>query len=214
MQKSGLVELEDQEWFPGWMRQYQIDFLGEFSLKFNLYGSAIRLFGDTRGKQAVDMASGNGNSARSVYKKLDFQKVQYTDKYPDNRFKDVIALDVLSDTIPSADVYTMFNGLHHFSKAEILTIIKKINGNVLFIEPLSPGIISLLKVFFATLLLPFFLVPFTRPFRWDRIIITYIIPIGPIICMRDLVNSEELSHENFEVGRIRGPFTALNYLKR
>lgn len=225
-----LVELEDQKWFPGWMRQYQVDFLGAVSRLTGLYKPCANLLKSFNAGKIIDLASGNGQSAQTVLSKLDGVEVIYTDKFPPNGQLEIIPLDLLRDSFPKADFYTMFNGLHHFSKAELASIIYRISteSHFLFIEPIGPRFGSLLKVALSTFILPFFLVPFLRPFRWDRIIITYIVPIGPLICFYDGIISVlksysqkeleqlavELSSTNRKIktGRVKSPFTTFNYI--
>lgn len=228
--KSFLIELEDQKWFPEWLRQYQVDFLGGVSRITGLYQPCSELLDSFKPGKIVDLASGNGQSAKTLLKKSNAEFIEHTDKFPPESDLQILKLDLLEDQLPDADLYTMLNGLHHFDENQIQALIKRIppKRHFLFLEPIGPRLGSVLKVALSTLFLPFFLVPFLRPFRWDRLFITYILPIGPLICFYDGVVSvmksyplKELekiafltSSENRRVraGNIRSFFTTFNYL--
>jgi hypothetical protein len=228
--KSFLVELEDQNWFPNWMRQYQVDFLGGVSRITRLYGPCAELLNSFKPKKIVDLASGNGQSAKILLNQRSGVIVEYTDKFPPESELEVSKLDLLKDELPQADLYTLLNGLHHFDENQIRALITRVppNGSFLFIEPIGPRLGSFIKVSLSTLILPFFLVPFLKPFRWDRLFITYLLPIGPLICfydgiisviksyaLKDLQNiALEISKESrpVQVGNLRSLFTTFNYL--
>jgi hypothetical protein len=224
------MELEDQNWFPNWMRQYQVDFLGGVSRITNLYRPCAELLNSFGPGKIVDLASGNGQSAKILLNQRSGVIVEYTDKFPPESELKISKLDLLNDELPQADLYTLLNGLHHFDENQIKKLIKRIppNSHFLFIEPLGPRLGSFLKVGFSTLILPFFLVPFLKPFRWDRLFITYVLPLGPLICFYDGIISvlkcysinelrslaAELSakERSIRAGRVRSFFTSFNYL--
>lgn len=224
------MELEDQNWFPNWMRQYQVDFLGGVSRITNLYRPCAELLNSFEPGKIVDLASGNGQSAKILLNQRSGVIVEYTDKFPPESELKISKLDLLNDELPQADLYTLLNGLHHFDENQIKKLIKRIppNSHFLFIEPLGPRLGSFLKVGFSTLILPFFLVPFLKPFRWDRILITYLLPIGPLICfydgavsviksysLRDLQNialQSGTESNRIKAGNLRTMFTTFNFL--
>jgi hypothetical protein len=91
--------------------------------------------------------------------------------------------------VPSglAGVRTMFNSLHHFTP-EIAT---KILGDavrqrraVAFFEGVNhrgAGVLAVYLQLPAILLLT----PFVRPFRWSRLLLTYVIPLIPLLILFD-----------------------------
>jgi len=178
----------------------------------------------------VDLASGNGQSAQTVLGQLGGVVVEYTDKFPPQSELNISRLNLLQDPLPDADLFTMFNGMHHFDEDNISAIVKRIpiRSHFLFIEPIGPRLGSFIKVSFSTLILPFFLVPFLRPFRWDRLLITYLLPLGPLICFYDGIISVLKSYSMNELssltakfsskkrpirtGRVKSFFTSFNYL--
>lgn len=206
MKKHTYVELEDQDWFPGWMRSYQMDFLGYLSKFLGIYRPTSKILDSFSPKKVLDLASGNGMAAELAYgytKWTDFE-FYLSDKYNSIQ-REILELDILNSPLPGASLYTMFNSLHHFKPEELKILVNQIlkSGNrFAFFEPLQPNILTALKVLLSTLILPFFLVPFMRPFRWDRILMTYIIPIGPIICLYDGLVSVWKSYSTQELDKI------------
>ena len=238
------LELEDHSWFPDALRSYQTDILGGLSKFIGLYRPARNFMSDkiTNGLSIVDLASGSGVPALSIIGSRDVE-LTLCDKFPGKKTVDHIcqnfyatylntSIDIVEDVIPEGTLYLMFNSVHHFNFAELTKILHKVKdrgGTAYFFEPLTPGIFTFLKVLMATLILPFFLVPFIRPFRWDRLFFTYILPIGIITTFWDGVVSiaksyalsdlERLKHDvsknglQITVGVLRGRFTNLTYIE-
>ncbi len=212
------------------MRQYQVDFLGGVSQITGLYKPCAKLLNSFEARKIVDLASGNGLSARTLLDQKRDAEVKHTDKFPPESKLEISKLDLLKDELPEADLYTLLNGLHHFDENQIRKLINRIppKASFLFIEPIGPRLGSLLKVGFSTLILPFFLVPFLDPFRWDRILITYVLPIGPLICfydgvvsvfksyslkaLKDIALRNNVESKRINAGNLRSFFTTFNYL--
>lgn len=237
-------ELEDHSWFPDSLRAYQTDFLGGIAKLIGLYKpAAIFLSGKVKAAdRIVDLASGSGIPAILATRNMDVDLI-LTDKFPNAKNADFInksfnadymtdSIDVIENEIPRGAVYIMFNSLHHFSKENLIIILKKIqthNADAYFFEPIMPTLSTFLKVAFSTLLLPFFIVPFIKPFRWDRLVFTYLFPIGILatfwdgmISVRKSYSIQELEEMktafqnlgiNISVGKLTGSFANLTYLR-
>lgn len=216
-----LQELADSARFPQSLRAYQADFLGGLATFIGLY-RPVEIFLKKKlpdGNRIVDLASGSGMAALRVlkYKNID---LVLSDKFPDamqvsfiNRRYDASYLtesyDITANDLPKGSHYTLFNGLHHFSEDEIAGILQSVktaNAHIYFFEPVSPSPASFFKVAFATLILPFFIVPFIRPFRWDRIIYTYLLPLGVITTFWDGVISVIKSYSTHDLVKMRSAF--------
>jgi hypothetical protein len=192
VQKWRPLELEDQPWFPNFLRRYQMAYLSAVDRFVNLYHPAQDLIARMEPKTLVDLATGSGQSAANASEKVQnphFQLV-LTDKYPTGKSsrQEIIRLDVLHDDYPEADLYTIFNAFHHFNEEERLLIAIKATENgskLLVIEPLQPTFFTFLKVLVATLFGPILLTPFMRPFSWKWIVLTYLIPMGIFVTVWD-----------------------------
>lgn len=237
-------ELEDHSWFPDSLRAYQTDFLGGIAKLIGLYSPAkVFLSGKVKsGDHLVDLASGSGIPAILATRDLGVS-LTLTDKFPNAKNAKFIAesfsaeylfesIDIIESAIPPGDVYTMFNSLHHFSKENLIILLKKIeanNADAYFFEPIIPTFLTFLKVGLSTLILPFFMTPFIKPFRWDRLVFTYLFPIGILatfwdgmISVRKSYSLKELENMKTEfqnigikisVGQLDGSFANLTYLR-
>jgi len=157
----------------------------------------------------VDLASGSGESAMSVTTSLRLSgtSLLLTDKFPSGttstyRHHRIEEVDVLKSEFPSADLYLMFNAFHHFDRKERLQIATKAaksNAQFLIIEPLRPRVNVFFKVLLATLIGPFLLAPFMRPFSLKWLLLTYILPLGVLATMWDGLASviKSLSQEEW-----------------
>jgi hypothetical protein len=181
-------ELEDQTWFPTWLRAYQMAFLSTLDRISRLYLPVNDRLEDLNPKRVVDLASGSGESAMNATAALrkSGTSVLLTDKFPSlsegtEHGHTIAELDVLTSELPAADLYIMFNAFHHFDCQERALIAKKAsqnNSQFLIIEPLRPRVDVFLKVFLATFIGPFLLAPFMRPFSIKWLLLTYVIPLG------------------------------------
>ena len=119
-------------------------------------------------------------------------------------------------------VRTMFNAFHHFSSAQARAVIA---GAVAAARPIaifeaSSSRVSGLLVMPLQIPAIFILTPFVRPFRWSRLLFTYVIPLIPLLVLFDgavsfmrLYGPDELrdiiltvpGHEgfNWEIGSLR-----------
>lgn len=238
------LELEDQSWFPKSLRAYQTDFLGAIAKLLGIYNPAKKFLEEriSLNDKLVDLASGSGIPALITVPKTNIS-LTLCDKFPNWKNIEFVnrvtqgtylnkSVDIINDELPNGSAYLMFNSLHHFKSTEIISILKNVqlsNSRAYFFEPITPHFSTFLKVGFATLLLPFFVVPFTKPFRWDRLVFTYLIPIGVLATFWDGMASVQKSYsierleglkeacaENglvISVGVLRGQFTSVTYLE-
>jgi hypothetical protein len=183
-------ELEDQDWFPEWLRNYQTTFLATLDRITGLYAPVNLLIAkfSPAPQGVVDLASGSGQSALRSTRAL--RKggaiILLTDKFPPKTRSKGIPyrtdpLDLTQSALPPADLYTMFNAFHHFDREHQVKIcLKATNGgaSLLIVEPLRPKTSIFIKVFLSTLIGPLLIAPFMRPFSWRWLVLTYFIPLG------------------------------------
>ena len=174
------------------LREYQMAFLSCLDRVTKLYEPVNEVIARLEPKKIVDMATGSGESALKATEDVRKMGVEIvlTDKYPHGHLQEfsIQEIDVLSDELPEANLYTMFNAFHHFDESQRLEIASKATENksaFLVIEPLRPRISVFIKVLIATFLGPLLLALFIRPFSWKWIIFTYIIPIGILVTAWD-----------------------------
>ena len=137
----------------------------------------------------IDLCSGNGEAAVSVFKKCDcFSELILTDKFPGTKAgtneKNIFQIekaDVLEMKFEAGNYYTMFNSFHHFTDEEKIKIAEKIKtakSAAFFVEILEPEFFCFLKILSATTIGTLLFTPFVKPFSWKRLFFTYIIPVN------------------------------------
>lgn len=198
----------------------------------------------------VDLCSGGGGPWLDLLGRIPAAggpvvRVTLTDAYPNRaaiarlRQETAGAIDGEAEPVSAIDVperllglRTMFTGLHHFAPAEagaILTDAARRRSGIGVFEITERSILSLVGMLF----LPLFVLlatPFIRPFRWSRLLLTYVVPVvplavwfdGTVSCLRSYTSAELLvlargsddQGTEWEAGRIRStPFmTSVTYL--
>ena len=101
---------------------------------------------------------------------------------------------------------TIFNGFHHFTPSDARSVLHAAaaaSQPIAIFEASDRRAINLLGV----LLVPFavwLMTPFIRPFRWSRLLLTYLLPLVPLTCLWDGVVSQLRAYtadEMLELGR-------------
>jgi hypothetical protein len=159
----------------------------------------------------LDLCSGGGGPWLRLSGKLerDFQlpvHVCFTDKYPNRAaFEEVRAqrhlqatsrsqLDFVSASVDATQVprdlngfRTIFSSFHHFGPAEAGEILHDAvrGGEGIGIFELAQRGIKTMLVLCFTPLLVLILTPRIRPFRWSRLVWTYLIPVVPFVIWFD-----------------------------
>lgn len=209
MKRIHLFEFEDKAWYPDFIRRGQTDFLRWLMQVFNVFKAVMPVFKqalqETATKQVIDLGSGGGGSTLLVrdYLLKDGVNLKFilTDLYPNVAAFDLLKqktggqIDYKSEsfdarTLPDelSGFFTMFNVFHHFKPAEaeeILHCLSQKKEGIGIFEPLEKSIFQFLLNTFALPVLQLLFTPFIRPFRLDRLIFTYLIPLIPLCTLWD-----------------------------
>jgi hypothetical protein len=107
----------------------------------------------------------------------------------------------------------MFTSFHHFSPQEARAILQNAADagegiGVFEITRRAPLTIGLM---FAWALMPFVCAPWIRPFRWSRLLWTYLIPVIPLVFLFDGVVSCLRTYRPQELREIVDKLTAGEY---
>jgi hypothetical protein len=170
----------------------------------------------TRSRLIVDMCSGAGGPwidlARQLDARMPFRSAEnrlapeilLTDKYPNlGAFENVKAVsgnrvdfypapvDAMNVPEELQGLRTMFTSFHHFPPEEARAILQNAvaanNGIGVFELPRRAP--STILLTFAFVFMLFVCTPWIRPFRWSRLLWTYLIPILPFVLLFDGVVS-------------------------
>jgi hypothetical protein len=184
-------ELEDQSWFPEYLRRMQTEYIGWLVEVLGVYaplatelGAALSLSGGTT---VVDLCSGNGGPIRTLARSSALAGVRFilTDAFPSpagtgapNIAWEPAPVDALSENVPPG-FRSCFNAYHHFSEQEKVDLLR-IHGRqgLLVAEILRPTPVCFLQVLLTTTVLQVLLCPFVKPFRWDRLLFTWLLPVN------------------------------------
>lgn len=206
-------EIEDLPILPALIRRFMMDYL-EFIFNFlDLYRPGSKLIKatleETDNTVIIDLCSGSGGPIKKIIKRLNSNMhvtVVLTDKYPNSYLANSLGSGLLQNknaakiaydkrsidarNVPSdlKGLRTMFSALHHFSKKELHDVfadaINKRQSLAFFDSGDKNFLMVLLIIIFHPLAFIFF-TPFIRPFRFSRILFTYIIPVIPIFTIWD-----------------------------
>jgi hypothetical protein len=239
IRRRHFFELEDQPWFPRSLRELLTDFLRTASDIVVPYDQLVPLV--QRGlepmeeRRIVDLCAGAGGAPDVLQGKLAKVGVDVeilaTDLYPNVTAFERLGVPHVSTPVDATAVpdelrgmRTVFNALHHFRPELVRAIFadaadkKQSFLGVEIVErtPLHTGfMLGLPAVVLA-------LTPFIRPFRWDRLLWTYLLPVAPLAtsfdgimsCLRAYTDDElrELTAGlddgyEWEVGRLRIPYS-------
>jgi hypothetical protein len=208
MKRLHLFEINDQPWCPQSIRAILTDYM-RFGVKKwkkdTAMASLLRRALDQTGEhQVIDLCSGSGGPWLDMLCGLEGEgvpvKVCLTDKYPNAQaftyarhvFGD--SFDFCSQPVDAARVTealagfrTIFSAFHHFPPAEARAILQdavNCRQGIAIFEVTQRTPWALFNFLLTSFLVPF-CVPFFRPFRWSRLVWTYLIPVGPAVVLFD-----------------------------
>lgn len=205
-----LFEFEDLPWFPDVIRSGGTDYLRYFLKWSELYKPCVDLLNtamnETGDHALIDLCSGGGGYVEDVLNGLKAvgrsdAKITLTDKFPNIpayehlKEKSSGSIDFRADSVDVFDFpeslrgfRVMFSAIHHFKPEQVKLILKNaVNAGspIAIFDGGEKGIIPVLGLLLFHPLAFLLFTPFMRPFRWSRILFTYIIPLIPLYTIWD-----------------------------
>lgn len=201
-------EWEDLPWFPSLIRRYMQDhlyFLGNVSdLPYRAFSARLMERMQQAGEHRIlDLCSGSGGPIQVIVKLLDRQgypvRAKVTDLFPNPKAYELIEqanlrVQGVKEPVNAIDppehlegFRLMCNSFHHFRPEDarrILASAVRYRRGIAIVEMVGRNIPALLSVFVGAILL-FVATPFIRPFRWSRLLFTYVIPLVPLFLIWD-----------------------------
>jgi hypothetical protein len=204
-----LFEIHEQRWFPQFLRDQFVDGLQMILEVMSTYAPIAQLLRkrleDSGTERVLDLCSGAGGPWPSLVRDFEMQgatppEVFLTDKYPSTRRLDdlkSLALKRIHCVKQSVDATqipknlqgfrTLFSSFHHFDRDQACRLLQdsvdRKQGIGIFEAP-GRHALTLLSLFFIPLATWLF-IPFRRPFRWSRLVWTYLIPVIPFVLFFD-----------------------------
>jgi hypothetical protein len=207
LRRLQLFEVLDQKWCPQPVRHGATDYLEAITSRADIYRPVqqeiFRAIDACRAARVVDLCSGGGgpwlsSRWRSALAERARLKVLLTDKFPSDALCNRLGADPqLSCVRLSVDAAcvpeelrgfrTIFSSFHHFPDTvarAILADAVRCGDGFAMAEVTSRtlrgfAIISLMPIFV------WMLTPRMRPFHWSRLLLTYLVPLIPLVVLWD-----------------------------
>ncbi|RMG65437.1 MAG: hypothetical protein D6715_08540 [Calditrichaeota bacterium] len=198
-----LFEWEDFHWFPGTLRVLVTDVLRFLVSRLRLYRPAVAVLvaclKAASAPRIIDLGSGSGGPLPDLAPELSRHlgrpvDILLTDRFPPPRWPEDSPcrywLRPLEATAVPPDwpgVRTLFNAFHHFPPEQAGRILQQavLAGEPIAVfelvnrHPLTVALICLLP------LVVWLVTPFIRPFSWQRLVWTYLLPVVPLVVWWD-----------------------------
>jgi hypothetical protein len=205
LRRRHFFEVLDQAWCPAAIRHGATDCLEAIISRTDVYrnirADIFRAIRDSGSTAIVDLCSGGGGPWLSPEWRSPL-RVVLTDKFPSSVLSarlhqdyGITSLDVPVDaaSVPESlcGFRTIFSSFHHFPD----TVAREVLGDAVRRREgfAMAEVTSRTPRAFATMLimpvLVWLLTPFMRPFRWSRVLLTYIVPLIPLVVFWDGVVS-------------------------
>ena len=222
MPRLQLVELEDLPWWPAVVRDLATDYLHFMDSRFALHRAVVPVLAEAMQRTGtfhlVDLCSGGGGPMLNVVADLRSRGIAasavLTDLYPNrSAFEHAAAgtggalgyeaAPVDAQAVPRRlqGFRTIFNAFHHFPPAAATAVLRDAwearQPIAVFEIPQRSVLLSL-----PLLLTPLYVLaatPFIRPFRWRRLVWTYLLPLVPLTCWWDGLVSQLRAYEPAEL---------------
>jgi hypothetical protein len=234
MRRIQFIELHEQSWFPSTLRNDVTDALQCGSEVLKAYAPIFlilqRALEATQSTAIVDLCSGSGGPWLDLSQKLQQNTVPYriclTDKFPNlMAFENVKAasangidfyrssVDAMKVPIELDGFRTMFSSFHHFPPAQARAILQNAvdarQGIGIFeITSRTALAVSMMFLWFLT---PLVFTPLIRPFRWSRLLYTYLFPIVPLVLLFDGLVSCLRTYRTRELRELIGELAGSEY---
>lgn len=206
--RQQLFEIHEQPWCPNAVRDGATDCLRFFALVGRQFQGTIEpletALAATGDRYVVDLCSGSGGPWLGLYKQIvrvDTPPIVIlTDLFPNQpameqamrasggRIQCVVkAVDATSVPPELPGLRTLFTAFHHFdsgaAKAILQDAVDAGQGIAIFEQTQR----SIWAIVFMLMLAPMALlcVPLIRPFRWSRLVWTYLLPAIPLVLLFD-----------------------------
>lgn len=212
MRRIHLFEFGDLTWFPKNFRNYQTDYLQFAANAFDVYKCIIPIIKkgieNSDNNTIVDIASGGGGGlikiAEHLKRSIPSLKIILSDYYPNidafkiTKSKQPDIFEYIENPVNAMDVpqylkgfRTQFLSLHHFRPKDAKAILQNAldsNQAIGIFEGQQRDFKNIVGMLFSPIAV-LLMTPFIKPFKVDRLIFTYLIPVLPLCTLWDGVIS-------------------------
>ncbi|MCS6913923.1 MAG: hypothetical protein RMK29_07360 [Myxococcales bacterium] len=212
-----LFEFTDLPRCPETVRRLVTDYLRFVLRLLRLDGPMasllLGLIRHTGADRLVDLCSGASGPILPILRRLQREGVSVhvllTDRFPNlpafalaarqaPGAVDYVPEPIDATCVPAelAGIRTLFEGLHHFPPAQARAILADATRCGAPIAVFEVTARSLLPILGSFLLIPmvFLITPFIRPLTWWRLVLTYLLPVAPLVIFWDALVSSLRSY--------------------
>jgi hypothetical protein len=234
MKRLHLIEIHDQDWCPPTVRDGETDYLQFVIATTKPYAAMVPILTAalqrTGTRQVLDLCSGAAGPWHWLQPVLAERGVSVsvclTDKYPNVgacRQSNRLTHQSISFYPQSVDATrvpeeltgfrTVFSAFHHFRPEQACAVladaVHKRQGIAVF-EGTQHSVPALLLMLLVPLMV-LLVTPFIRPFRWSRLLWTYLIPLLPLVVLFDGLVSCLRTYSVEELRDLTGRLDANDY---
>ncbi len=209
MRRFHLIEIHEQAWCPAVIRDCATDYLQHVINAANAYEPIAERLGDalahTGATRIVDLCSGGGgpwlrleptlaarHPALEIYLTDLHRNVATGERLTSDRIKNYPAsVNALRVPPELTGFRTLFTSFHHFQPNEARALLRDAvvsRSGIGIFEGTQRRPSAIVGMLFTPLLV-WLLTPFIRPFRWSRLLWTYLLPVVPFVVIFDGVVS-------------------------
>lgn len=205
-----LFEFEDKTWLPATIREGMTDYLRFILNSGNFYEPVspllVQLLQETNSLKVIDLCSGGGGTIVQVQKNIQHKYAlavpfMLTDIFPNIPAYEFIEhktdgqvsycstpVNAVKVAPALKGVRTIFSAFHHFDTPTATQVIQDAVSAREGIGIFDGGNKSIFFIVAMVLFHPiafFLFTPFFRPFKWSRLLFTYVIPVIPLLTVWD-----------------------------
>lgn len=200
------------------------DFLQFLTNKTKLFKPAVpiieQVLDQTGVDKIVDLGSGGGGGLIWISKELQKNhpelRITMTDLYPNisafeytaSQTSNVVyrkeSIDARKLSPELSGLRTLFLSLHHFRPDDARAILQDAvdqNRNIAIFEAQERSLTSILAMLFSPISV-LLTTPFIRPFKWGRIVFTFLIPLVPVFVLWDGIVSSLRTYSVTEMNEL------------
>lgn len=232
MRRLHLFEFEDQTWLPSVIRDAMTGILNIIEEKGKLYTPiAPRLrvvLQELKCERIVDLCSGSGGPWKYligclVDSETSSIEVLLSDKFPSFNVLELdtfrasnlkpapYPVDAINVPKELTGFRTLFGSFHHFCPEEAMGILQdvvKCREGIALYEMTRRNWFSIIYILLLGPIAVLLFIPFMKPFRWLRLILTYLVPLIPFVFVFDgivsCLRTYSLEELQMMVKKIRG----------
>ncbi len=236
MSRLHLIEIHDQDWCPRVLRDAATDYLQFITHLANPYAPVVDQLRvaveQSRATRIVDLCSGAGGPWIKLQPLLardgtSSPPILLTDRFPNldamERMRasteglvdfDPCPVDATRTPSELDGFRTLFASFHHFrpeDARQILADAVRGRQGVGVFEMTHRSTVAIMLMGLAPVLVLLF-TPFVRPFRWSRLLWTYLIPVLPLLVLFDGVVSSLRTYSPSELTDLTEELGAVGYV--